>query len=403
MKTVTGESGIHKAINLRTFSAGLVGAVVGCTGPLLIIIDSASLAGLTNEQTVSWIFACYVGGGLFGIFLSLKYRQPLCGAFNVAGVVFLGTALVQFNYQEAIGAYLITGLLLLILGLTGLVDKAMKWIPMPIIMAMIAGVLLSFAYGMMDSFKTIPWQAAIILTVYLGFRRWYAAFPPILAAFIIGIGITGLTGGINLPDISPGFSGPILYTPTFSLGAVLAISLPLLVLILGTENAQAIGVLKANGYEPPVNAITAGTGIGTMIAGIFGGHSVVAAGMMTAVCVTPEVGPKETRYGAGVINAVIFGSCGLFAGYTVYYVSAFPVAFIKLVAGLALINVIDNALRMAFGNGKFRMGAFFAFVIAGSGVVFHNISAPFWAIIGGLLVAVFLERDDFTTEKQVML
>jgi benzoate membrane transport protein len=395
MKTETGERGFLQAINLRTFSAGLVGAVVGCTGPLLIIIDSAGRAGLTNEQTISWIFACYVGGALFGLFLSLKYRQPLCGAFNVAGVVFLGTALAQFNYQEAIGAYLVTGLLLLIFGLTGLVDKAMKWIPMPIIMAMIAGVLLSFAFGMVDSFKAISWQAAIIVMAYLGFRRWYAAFPPVLAAFIVGVGITGMTGGINLPATSPGLIGPILNTPEFSLDAALAISFPLLVLILGTENAQAIGVLKANGYEPPVNIITTGAGIGTMIAGIFGGHSVVAAGMMTAVCAPPDVGPKETRYGAGVINAFIFGSCGLFAGYTFYYVSAFPIAFIKLIAGLALINVIDNALRIAFGHGKFRMGAFFTFVIAGSGVVFYNISSPFWAIAGGLLVALILEKDDF--------
>lgn len=385
----------REAINIQALSAGLVSAIVGCTGPALLIIDIANRAGLSTAQTISWVFACYVGGGILGIILSLKYKQPICGAFSIPGVVLLGTALLQFDYGEAIGAYFAAGVILVVLGLLGLIGKVMEWVPMPIIMAMVAGVLLNFAYDIIIAFEVIPTAAVVVVLVYFIFRRWYPIFPPVLAALVVGIGMIAITDGYNFSNTSLTFSGPIFNKPSFSLDAILAISLPLVVLKLGTENAQAIGVLKANGYEPPINTMTAGSGIGSMIASLFGGHSVVSAGMMTGVCATPDAGPKEFRYGAGVINGVFFGSFGLLASIAVYYASAFPSAFIKLIAGLALINVIDNALRQAFGTQKFRLGAFFSLVIAGSGAVFFNISAPFWALFGGVMVALFIEKDDF--------
>lgn len=65
---------LRKNMNVNTFSAGLVAAIFGCTGPALIIIGGASSGGLTYEETISWIFAIYYFSGLLGIFLSLQYN-----------------------------------------------------------------------------------------------------------------------------------------------------------------------------------------------------------------------------------------------------------------------------------------------------------------------------------------
>lgn len=55
--------------------------------------------------------------------------------------------------------------------------------------------------------------------------------------------ITWLTGGFVASELNQGFIAPELTMPTFTLGALLAVALPLAVLVLGAENAQATGVL----------------------------------------------------------------------------------------------------------------------------------------------------------------
>ena len=49
---------------------------------------------------------------------------------------------------------------------------------------------------------------------------------------------------------------PQFTVPHFSLDAFMAIAVPLAALVIGAENAQATGVLMAEGYRPPVNAMT---------------------------------------------------------------------------------------------------------------------------------------------------
>ena len=74
---------IREAINLKSVSAGVVAALFGCSGPALIVISAAEAGQLSNGQTVAWLFAIYVLGGLISIGMALRYRQPICGAYSV--------------------------------------------------------------------------------------------------------------------------------------------------------------------------------------------------------------------------------------------------------------------------------------------------------------------------------
>ena len=56
----------------------------------------------------------------------------------------VGPALGHLSFPEVIGAFLATGVLMLLLGLSGWVRRAMDAVPMPIVMAMVAGVFLRF-------------------------------------------------------------------------------------------------------------------------------------------------------------------------------------------------------------------------------------------------------------------
>src|SRR5699024_741469 len=138
-------------LNMNTISAGLVAAIFGCTGPALIIIGAATTGGLTYTQAISWIFAVYFFSGLLGIFIALKYHQPLSAAQTIAGVVSMPSYLTLFSFNEFIGAYIIANILVILLGSTGLIEKVIKWIPLPILMGLITGLMNQFETDMVTS------------------------------------------------------------------------------------------------------------------------------------------------------------------------------------------------------------------------------------------------------------
>ena len=48
---------------------------------------------------------------------------------------------------------------------------------------------------------------------------------------------------------------PEFVMPTLSFKAIIDISLPLFFLVIGVQNIQAVGVLLAEDYKPPINAM----------------------------------------------------------------------------------------------------------------------------------------------------
>ncbi|WP_102347225.1 benzoate/H(+) symporter BenE family transporter [Bacillus sp. Marseille-P3661] len=401
-KLSVGLKNVPKFLNANTISAGTLAAIFGCTGPALVVIGGAASGGLTHEQAISWLFAIYFFGGLIGLYLALKYRQPIAGAYSIPGSVLVAGALTQFSLSEAAGAYLVAGIIVLVLGLTGVIGKVMRWIPMPIVMGMIVGAMIRFGTGMITSIEAAPLIAGSAIIVYLISTRYLKKFPPIVSAFGVAMVIAFALGQFQMKDIESGFIVPQLVMPTFSLEAIMSVSIPLALLVIGAENAQAIGVLMAQGYKPPINAMTIWSGIGGIVTSIFGGHNANIAGPMTAICASDEAGEKkEGRYAAVIVNGILFGAFGLFAGVVVPFVTAMPGVLVATVAGLAMIGVLLSSLQEAFSVRKFQVGAFFALVIAMSGVSFFGVGSPFWSLLGGVIVSLILEKQHFSMEKQV--
>ena len=114
-----GLRNLPRSLTVSAFSAGLVAALLGVTGPPLLMYQAARNAGLGDATLGSWYFAVLVGGGVFTVLLSIAYRQPLCGAFSIAGSAFLIEALPRFGLDQAVGAYLLAAALILVLGLSG--------------------------------------------------------------------------------------------------------------------------------------------------------------------------------------------------------------------------------------------------------------------------------------------
>ncbi|MEK5323715.1 benzoate/H(+) symporter BenE family transporter [Aeribacillus sp. FSL M8-0254] len=397
----TERKGFTKHLNINTVSAGTLAAIFGCTGPALIIIGGAADGGLTHEQTISWLFAVYFFGGLLGIYLALKYRQPIAGAYSIPGAVLVAGALSQFSLNEMAGAYFVAGVIVLLLGITRTIGKIMNWIPVPIVMGMIVGAMIRFGTGMITSIEKAPLIAGVAVLVYLLSVRFIKVIPPILTSFIVSVILVVIMNEFQIQDQQSSFILPQILIPSFSLEAIVSVSIPLAFLVIGAENAQATGVLMAQGYKPPVNVMTIISGIGGMVTSFFGGHNANIAGPMTAICASEEAGKnKEGRYASVVVNGILFSLFGLLAGIVVPFVTALPSVLVGTIAGLAMISVLVNSLQSAFSETKFQVGAFFALIIGMSDISFFNISSPFWALVGGVLVSLLIEPHHFQKEHE---
>ena len=69
------------------------------------------------------------GIGLTGVWLSYRYREPIITAWSTPGAAFLVSVLPFTPYPEAIGAYMLSALGFVLLGVSGLFERIVKLIP----------------------------------------------------------------------------------------------------------------------------------------------------------------------------------------------------------------------------------------------------------------------------------
>ena len=386
-----------KDITVENISAGFLASIFGCVATTFIIINAGTQVGLSDAQIISWVFAAWFFGGVLGLVISFITKQPISGAWSIPAAVLLGGTLKSFTMEQAVGAYFLAGVLVFLLGASGLINRVTKFIPMPIIMAMICGALMRFATGIFTSMESLPLIAGGTVLAYFLAGKVIKKITPVFPALVVGCILTFLTGAGSISAMQTEFMGPIFYMPEFSLSAFIAISIPVAILVVGAENAQAIGVLMSEGYNPPVKTMTVFSGIGGMVACFFGGHNANIAGPMTAICSSDAAGPdKSKRYVASMINGILCLTFGALVCYAISFIKLVPTALVSTIAGLAMINVLLQSLQQAFNPGaRFQVGAFIAFAIALSGVNLWNISAPFWSLVGGVLVTVLTDMDSF--------
>lgn len=394
----SGLQDLPKSLNAATIGSGVIAAIFGCTGPAMVVISAAATVGFSTRDTASWLFAIYVFGGLIGCFLSLYYKMPICGAYAISAATLMATALNGYTFSEAAGAFVLAGVIVLILGLTGLVGKVIKILPMEIVMAMVAGCMLKFGVNIVTyTYEDTLICGAAVLAFFI-VPCFIKKFPGVLAALIVGIIVVVATGGFSGSASEIAYIPPHLVKPSFEPSLILSCAVPIAALVIGAEGAQAMGVMEAKGYKVPANSMTILSGIGGICTGLFGGHNANIAGPMTAICASEETGPKEGRYAASIVNGVIFILFGVLSSFAMAFINLIPLSLVYTVAGLAMINVLIGAFRDGFKSGRYKTGAFFALIVGVSGVSILNIGSAFWALIFGVIVSLICERKDFVKE-----
>ena len=391
----SGLADLPKHLNGSTISAGLISTVFGCTGPCLVTAAAAAAAGFTLEETVTWIFGIYVFGGLLGMILATYYKMPISGAYSIPGATLMGTALAGYSFNEAAFAFIIAGVIVLAIGLTGAIGKIMKFLPLEIVMAMVAGAMMKFGAGIVTTTTGNPLVCGAAVLAFFLVPRIIKKCPAVVAALIVGFVVAFVSGQFTADLSGMSYIAPQIVIPKFNAQLILSCSIPLAALVMGAENAQAMGVLKTEGYDVPANAMTVWSGVGGIISGLFGAHNANIAGPMTAICASSETGPKEGRYAASVVNGLTFALFGVVGVYAITFVGGFPAGLANCLAGLARMNVLIGSLKSAFASGKFKYGAFAAFCVGLSGVTILNVGCAFWALVIGVAVSMICETKDF--------
>jgi benzoate membrane transport protein len=368
------------------------------SAPVAIILTAGQNGGLSEADIASWLFGCFFINGLISLVFCLAYRQPLVFFWTIPGTVLVGQALGHLSFAQVIGAYIATGALMLILGLSGWMKKCMSLLPMPIVMAMVAGVFLQFGlnliFAIRDGFMiAAPMTAAFLLLWAL--PKFGRMLPPLIGALIVGILAIAVLGDFNLSgEAAAIFARPILRAPEFSWNAMVELVLPLAITVLAAQNAQGFAVLEATGHKPPVNTVTAACGIGSLITAAVGSVSTCLTGPVNAII--SSGGDKDKHYAAGVMVALMALLYGIFAPLFTRFMLATPKAFIAALAGLAMVRILERAFVVSFG-GAFTLGAVVTFLVTVANVQIYSIGAPFWGLVIGYAVSWALEKDDFRT------
>ncbi|MBM3678886.1 MAG: benzoate/H(+) symporter BenE family transporter, partial [Actinobacteria bacterium] len=335
-------------------AAGFVAVLVGFTSSAVIVFQAAKAAGATPAQAGSWMWALGLGMGLTSIGLSLRYRMPVLTAWSTPGAALLITSVAGLPMPEIIGAFVLTGALIVAAGVSGLFARLMSRIPIAIASAMLAGVLVRFG---LDAFASLESELALVLAMivtYLVARLWVPRYA-VLLTLAVGLAIAwgkGLMGHIDAPS---GLTRPEWVTPDLSLAAVVGVAIPLFLVTMASQNVPGAAVLRAHGYDPPISPVIATTGVATTVLAPFGGFALNLAAITAAICMGREAHPDpDRRYTAAVSAGVFYVVIGLFGAAVAGFFAAFPQELVLAIAGLALLGTIGNGLATALDGERDR-------------------------------------------------
>ncbi len=365
------------------------------TGPVAIIIAAAREGGLSQAELSSWLFAVFFINGVISIVLSWWTKQPLAFLWTIPGTILAAPVIARYGLDAVAGVYLVCAGILVILGVTKLIVILDRLVPAPVVMGMISALFVKYTAAIAHATLSSPVLGGIMLCSYflllrLEKSRGYSVMPPILGALLAG-GVTLFVTGISWPsghsyDV---IALPAVIRPVFNMQAIIELSIPLLVTILFVQNAQGLAVLREVGYRPSSRLVTITSGIFTAVCAPFGACPSVLAGPSNAILVS--AGSYGKHYIAGIIAGIFCIIAGIFANGFTHLVIALPPEYIAILAGLAMLIVLEKSFKSAFSSAL-PLSATVTFAVTISDIMIAGIGAPAWGILIGSMLAFLVEK-----------
>jgi benzoate membrane transport protein len=358
---------------------------------LSVPLAAGQSLGLSSSLTATWIAGIYGIPSLIGIGLAMRYRQPLAATGTILAIILVATVGDQFTFSELSGAFMLAGLMVVILGITGATRRLAMWIPPPIVFGILAGAVLSFVVAIFDPLREHTIIGVTVLVSYLLARRFLNAQPiAILPALVAGVVAAWFTGEIVYEPANVEIPVPVINAPTFSIPAIASITPVIVILMTLQANIPSAVILRKNNYNPPDRTIDIVSGLGTFFASFLGPIAVSLSMPLTSLIAGPDAGKQNKRHrtiyfinGVALIVAMLAGAAAVIAEFI-------PFTLLMALAGLAMLGVFIDALRETVKN-PIVLGPVFAFAISISNLSLFGFGSYFWALVVGLGVSIFLE------------
>ncbi len=368
-------------------SAAFVAALVGYGSTIALVLAAAAAVGADEAQTASWVLAVCLSKAIGATILSVWHRVPVVLAWSTPGTA-LVAATSGLSMEMAVGAFVLTGLLIALTGLLRPLGQAVARIPDGIAGGMLAGVLLPFVLRGVGAAETAPLLVLPMLAVFALVRLKNPAVA-VIAALAAGLALAFGTGQALWPALSLPLPRLVLIGPEFDAGTVVGLVIPLYLVTMASQNLPGFATMRAAGYEPPVRSGLGVTGILSALSAFFGAHTISMAAITAAICMGPDVHPvKEERWKVGLAYAAFWTLLGLFSPTILTLLAALPPQVMLALVGLALLGALTGALTTAMAVPEQRFAAVLTLGITAAGVPFLGVGAAFWGLVAG--VALYL-------------
>ncbi|MFP4554750.1 MAG: benzoate/H(+) symporter BenE family transporter [Actinomycetota bacterium] len=372
-------------------AAGLaMGAIY--TAVLGIPLEAASALGLSSAETSSWIMVIYGLASAVSIVLILRYRQPLVVTGNIFILIFVLLLGGELSWPELVGATMVAGIIVLVLGVTGLTRRLALVLPAPIVYGLLAGAVLGL---LADSFTALGDATLLVGATFAAYflSRAFAGdrVPSLLVAIVVGV-LVAVVAAETGPVPDPVWPDPTFALPQLTAQALLSATPVLVVFITLQANAPSIVYLRSQGYEAPERVVSVVSGAGTVAGSLFGPMGVSLSLPATALAASPVAGDYDIRHVAGYVAGTVGIVIAVMSGFAAELIEFIPRSLLIAVVGLATLGIFAQALR-EITKGPLLLGPVVAFAVAVSDIELMGLGRFFWALVLGLAVSLLLERD----------
>lgn len=379
---------------------GALAAVVGYTSSVAIVINGMAAVGASPGQIASGLAVLCVTMGLCGAGLSLATRMPISSAWSTPGMALLASlAAPAGGFSAAVGAFLVTGVLIMIAGLWSPLGRLITRIPRPIASAMLAGILFKLCLAPVTALGQVPKFAIPVVLTWLVVGRFYRlwAAPAALAVALAAMAFDG-GGGVHtlaLPTLE-------FVPPSFDWQTLISIGLPLFIVTMASQNIPGLTVLASYGYQVPTRPAFLVTGGVSALSALMGAPTINLAAITAALCAAPDAHPdSKRRYTAAVVNGLIYALFfSLLSAIATSLVTGSSPVLIEAAAGLALVSAFGTSLLGAVQEESERLPALATFLVTASGFSLYGIGAAFWGLCAGLAVHMLYSAANIGTTSE---
>jgi benzoate membrane transport protein len=369
-------------VTKQTLFAGMLATFVGFASSVAVVLKGLTAVGASPAQAASGLMALSIAMGVCAILLSLWRREPISIAWSTPGGALLATsAMPEQGFPAAVGAFLLSGALIVAAGMWRPLGRAVAAIPSSLANAMLAGVLLNLCFAPMRAVAITPTLAIpVILTWAIVWRFWRLYAVPAAVAVMVALLTVRGSGGETVRWLAE----PVLVVPIWSTSTMIGMAVPLFLVTMASQNIPGMAVLAANGFTPPAGPLFRITGLFTLLAAPFGGHAVNLAAITAALCAGPDAHfDPAKRYWAAIVAGATYIVFGLLAGAATGLIAISPPVLIEAIAGIALLGALGGALVGMVTEASGREAALITFLVTASGLTYLGISGAFWGLLVG--------------------